>query len=144
MLGRFSKVMAIAAICTQMWVSMIVAPWHHLVEHRLPAAVTETKTAESSAVPVQKTCRCHRHQHCQPAKKELAGQPGPAESAPLAPHDADDCPVCQVLTQAVVTVDLPTPTVTTESVEFPPLVSAVRPSLGLLLEPVSRGPPSAC
>ncbi len=36
MFGRLTRAVALGAMAAHFWVTMVFAPWHHLVEHRLP------------------------------------------------------------------------------------------------------------
>lgn len=145
MFGRLTRVVALAAIVTHLWVTMVVAPWHHLVEHRLVATNTDTDAETRLAQPVS-GCRCHAHRtKAVPACSEpvtAAADSSDGQSPPASPHRHDDCQVCQVLTQQFTTLELPRPVVAQERIQLSPPVSAVQPMLGALIDPVSRGPPA--
>jgi hypothetical protein len=132
MFGRATRCLAIAALATHLWVSMVVAPWHHLVAHRLPAATQDDER------PVAKHCSCgHHHPVCE-------SRTGSSDHrTPAAPdgHD-EECPVCQVLTQSAQASAVATLVPSHERIEFSPPVSAVQPLLGASIDPVSRGPPA--
>lgn len=142
MFGRLTRVVALAAMVTHLWVTMVVAPWHHLVEHRLAALEPASETETSSPL---RSCSCRHHSHQTKSlpicDEPIAKHSGPGET-PAAPADHDDCPICQVLTQHFTTAELPLLAVTPERMEFSPPVSAVQPLLGASIEPVSRGPPA--
>lgn len=136
MFGRVTRFVALAALATHLWVSMVVAPWHHLVAHRGSA---ENAAADDTLVS-GKHCHCRHHKHCAPTQDAAAAN---ENSAPLAPDHEDDCSICQVLAQPVSCPSVPTPVVTPERLEFSPPVSSVQPLLGSTIDPVSRGPPTA-
>jgi hypothetical protein len=136
MVGKATRCLAIAALATHLWVSMVVAPWHQLAHHRFSggnaAALDDAKVAV-------KQCGCgHHHPVCDPRL------PASNHQVPAAPHhDHDDCLICQVMAQAVAPTDLATLELSPERIEFSPPVCAVQPLLGALIDPVSRGPPAA-
>ena len=135
-----------------LWVNIIVVPWHHLVEHRFAGLNQDSESAAlvipHEARPASK-CRCHHH--ASPAKSrpvcdsrgKNSEQPADEGPLPAAPHHTDDCQVCQVLGQAFTSCTHPELQLAAKRLEFAPPVSAVQPLLGTLIEPVSRGPPSA-
>ena len=144
MFGRFTRWIAIAAMITHVWVNLVVAPWHHLVEHRLAAIqqASDVTVSQDELKPASK-CRCHHHGAAKPQALDVCGTTVPKpDHDPVAPHHSDDCQVCQVLTQAFVSSELPALELAPEKIEFAPSASAVQPWLGSLLEPVSRGPPA--
>ncbi|MFO0919139.1 MAG: hypothetical protein U0872_12590 [Planctomycetaceae bacterium] len=129
------------ALTAHLWVSMVIAPWHRLTEHRLvagePAANQSAQLEEIKAV---RGCACHRHSHqtqpCAPADSR-----GNSSESPV--HDHDNCEVCQVLSQHYQPVDVPAPQLAPERTDFSRTVVLVQPLLGCLTDPVSRGPPAA-
>lgn len=142
MFYRVTRVVALAAMLTHIWVSMIVAPWHHLVAHRLSATQVESKT-DTLLVVSSTHCHCRHHSHqtkVRPCQGVKSKSDHPA--APATPDHHDDCPVCQVLAQQFDAIETVAPLTATESVVFPPPASAIQPLLGCLFEPVSRGPPA--
>lgn len=152
MFGRLTRVVALGAVITHLWVSLIVAPWHHLVEHRLGAISESTETNQAVAAeteqPVRRhSCRC-RHHASKTAELPVCESPvrteeSPDSQTPAAPEHHDDCLVCQILAQQFTSVELPALVLAPERMEFSPPVSSVQPWLGLQMDPVSRGPPVA-
>lgn len=145
MFGRLTRVVALAAMVTHLWVTMVVAPWHHLVEHRY--VITEPDFKTEPAQPAS-SCRCRHHAHrakvapaCDVPVSD-ASESSDGQSPPASPHRHDDCQICQVLTQQFTTLELPRPVVAQERIQFSAPVSAVQPMLGALIDPVSRGPPA--
>lgn len=139
MYGRLIRLVALGAVVTHLWVTMVVAPWHQLVAHRLPYA---NARQDSEASPSHKSCRC-RH-HSVPVDTPACDRPskGPQDGSPPTPsHHHDDCPICQVLAQPFAPFGQTELSHCGERVESSCPVSAVRPSLEPLREPVSRGPP---
>jgi hypothetical protein len=152
MFGRMTRVVALGAVITQLWVSLIVAPWHHLVEHRL-VAVPESPGAKQVVVgeteqPVRRhSCRCRHHAHrateLPVCESPVRAEESPDTPTPAAPEHHDDCLVCQILAQQFTSVELPALVLSPERMEFSPPASSVQPWLGLQMDPVSRGPPAA-
>lgn len=135
MFGKSTRCLAIAALVTHLWVSMVVAPWHHLTAHRLPGLVAAASEDAKTAV---KPCGCgHHHPVCE------TQLPGSDESVPAAPHDHDDCLICQALAQPVSTPEMAALELSPDRIEFSPPVFTVQPLLGASIDPVSRGPPTA-
>lgn len=138
--GRLTRFVAIAALASHLWVSMVVAPWHHLVAHR--GTASEAINAEGSS-PTIKHCHCRHHSHCaSPKTKSDASQKSDSSSPLTSEHDEDSCPVCQVLAQLLCCPQVPAPAVALERLEFSPPETTVQPLLGSLIDPVSRGPPA--
>lgn len=143
MFGRISPIIAMVALTTHLWVSMVVAPWHRLVEHHATVAEPAAeKSATPSEIKAQRGCRCKHHRCAAPTENTVAREGSTPESVPAIP-DHDDCEVCQILAQCYVAVDLPVPELAWERVEFRQLETVVQPLLGCLTDPVSRGPPVA-
>jgi len=145
MFGRMTRIAALATMLTHMWVSIVVAPLHHMVEHRLAVSEPDSKT---DATLSANNCRCQHRAHrtktvptCDIPLSEAANS-SDGEPTPTTPHNHDACQICQVLAQQFTTLELPRPVVALEQVEFSPPVSAVQPMLGSLIDPVSRGPPA--
>jgi hypothetical protein len=138
--GRATRLIALLAVVTHVWASLIVAPWHQLVAHRLPTL--EPTTQQESSPPPTKRFRCGHHAQCTPpAANSERGKS--SENVPLTPDDEDNCSICQVLAQPYSHPEIPVPVLTRQFREFSPPVSAVQPLLGCLIDPVSRGPPAA-
>lgn len=136
MFGKATRCLAIAALATHLWVSMVVAPWHQLAAHRLSGSGAAGQDDAKTAI---KHCGCgHHHPVCNP-KAGSSDQPAPATP----PHDHDDCLICQVLAQPISATKVATLELSPERIEFSPPVSAVQPLLGASIDPVSRGPPTA-
>lgn len=137
--GRSTRLIALAAIVTHLWVNLIVAPWHHLVDHRLPSLQSRAESESTELKSAKCSCRHHAHKGCDDADSS-----SPTSPAPAAPHhDADDCQVCHVLAQAFMSSEHPAQDAAPERLEFSPPESAVQPWLEPALDPVSRGPPTA-
>lgn len=138
MFGRLTHLVALVAMVTHIWVNLIVAPWHHLVAHQLPAAHSHA-SAHDHAERVER-CHCHHHAHCKPTTT-ASNSDQHSSQVPMAPHDDDSCPVCHVLMQSFAQIEIPPVLPTREAREQNPPVLVVQPSLGALIDPVSRGPP---
>ncbi|WP_157605409.1 DUF2946 family protein [Schlesneria paludicola] len=136
MFGRLTHLVALVAMVAHIWVNLIVAPWHHLVAHQLPAAHAGDHDRASRV----EHCHCHHHVHCKPASTATRSDQQSSQ-VPMAPHDDDSCPVCHVLTQSFAQIEIPPVLPTRESREQTPPVFVIQPSLGALIDPVSRGPP---
>lgn len=139
MFGRSTRLIALAAMVTHLWVNLIVAPWHHLVEHRLSAVATEAGSGSIQLKSSKCQCRHHAHPEC-----DDTASADPSKKLPSAPHhDAENCQVCHVLAQAFLSTAHPTLEAAPERVEFMPPESVVQLSLEPTRDPASRGPPTA-
>lgn len=132
--------MALLAIVTHLWVNLVVAPWHHLVEHRLPSLQSAASSESTELKSSKCSCRHHAHKGCDDATvTDRSSQPTPVPAAPH--HDADECQICHVLAQAFMSSAHPVQHAAPERLEFSPPESAVQLWLESTLDPVSRGPP---
>lgn len=136
--GRLIKVVALLAVATHVWVTLIVAPWHQLDEHVLPAA---TGVRESSDPPLVKRCSCGHHS----CDRNSTTTGDPKDQAPTqVPHSPDHdehCPLCHVLSQPFASI-VESPTVAyCELTEVLVATPAPQSSARFLCRPVSRGPP---
>ena len=148
MFGRITPFIAMAALTTHLWVSMVVAPWHRLTEHYLAVVEpTENPAAEAAEIKAVRGCHCHGHSHRHAHRVDACavntGSPANGSESPSPVHNHDDCEVCQILAQHYQPVDVSAPQLTPERVDFFQPVVCVQPLLGCLTEPVSRGPPAA-
>jgi hypothetical protein len=134
--GRLIKIVALLAVATHVWVSLIVAPWHQLDEHLLPAV---TGVRECSASPLVKRCSCGHH-----ARDHRNSTTTGDKAPPQVPHSPDHdghCPLCHVLSQPIASV-VEIPTVAyCELTEALAATPAPQSSARFLCRPVSRGPP---
>ena len=139
MFGRVTRLVALAAIGTHLWVNLVVVPLHHLVAHRLPA-VTSSEQEVSSPVH---HCSCRHHANCGPNSQPASQTAQSSPNDPLSPDDADDCPICQIFTQPIAPLGVPAPILSPERFEFSAPIVAIQSVSGVLFDPVSRGPPLA-
>jgi hypothetical protein len=133
--GRY--IVALLALLAHLGVSMVYAPWHHLVEHNsIHSAKPESISASNSSKPT-KRCHCKHHSHCTP---ESTAQN--SDDQPLSHDSEDNCLVCQVLAQLVATIDAPVLVGDMQFLE----ISAPIPAVKILdvdaITPTSRGPPA--
>lgn len=144
MLPRFKSAVTWLTLVTHLLVTFVVAPWHHFTEHQVSA----TANAQSCAVTRPASgCRCHRHIGRSSAIADIAAPEAIATGEPQSPSspaepEHDDCSVCQTLAQQFVTSGEESAALRVELVYAVPLLLAQRPKLGMLFDPISRGPPS--
>jgi hypothetical protein len=132
------KTVALLAVVAHVWVMLIVAPWHQLDEHVLPAA---TGVRESGTTPLVKRCSCGHHvcdggsTTANDSKEQVPAQP------PHAPDHDEHCPLCHVLAQPFASI-IESPAVAyCELTEVLAATTGPQSSARFLCRPVSRGPP---
>jgi hypothetical protein len=136
--GHFIRLIAFIAVISHVWIGLIVAPWHHLTAHVLPAVKCATDKHPSSHT---NRCNCGHRTRC--SRSSLSSDlPHRSSKAPSVPHDEEGCAICQVLAQQVVYPDISGPMPARMHQKFAPAVSAIPPVPGALIDPTSRGPPA--
>ena len=137
MSGRLTRIVALLTVVTHVWVSLIVAPWHQLEAHLLPAV-----TVVRDALRPGNSCGCHHHA-CRRGPVATANDRGesPAQ-APAAPEHDDDCSICQMVAQPFAAIGEPPAVAYCERQEGICCRTAPRILSRFVCRPVSRGPPS--
>ena len=138
MFGHFTRLIAFVAVIAHVWMGLVVAPWHHLTAHVLPAVKFARDKDPSS--PTNR-CNCGHHSRCS------RSSPAPdlshrSSKAPSVPHDEDGCAICEVLAQQIVYPDILGILPTRMHQNFALPVRAIQPIPGALIDPTSRGPPA--
>lgn len=142
MFGRVTRIVALIAVATYVWVALVVAPWHQLSAHVLPIAKSVGNHDSLSTV---KRCHCRHHARGNSSALACDGRhtsKSSQESDDHSPNDEHGCSVCQILAQPFVHLDVADPTPTWVHMEFCLSDSVIQPLLGALIDPVSRGPPT--
>jgi hypothetical protein len=132
--GRLIKTVALFAVVTHVWVTLIVAPWHQLDEHVLPAV---TGVRECNDTPLAKRCSCSHHS----CDRNSSATDDSKEQAPHAPDHDEHCPLCHVLSQPFASIAEAPAVAYCELSEVLVATPAPQSSARFLCRPVSRGPP---
>ncbi|MDB5342915.1 MAG: hypothetical protein JWP89_1292 [Schlesneria sp.] len=132
------KTVALLAVAAHVWVTLIVAPWHQLDEHVLPAA---TGVRECGDSPLVKRCSCGHHSYDRSSTATGDSKEQAPAQTPHAPDHDEHCPLCHVLSQPFASI-VESPTVAyCELTEVLVATPAPQSSARFLCRPVSRGPP---
>lgn len=134
--GRLTRVVALLTVVTHAWVSLIVAPWHQLESHLLPA-VTVVRSGGQPAP----SCGCRHHaSHRDPVATSTFREESPAQ-APANPEHGDDCSICQMVAQPFAAIGEPPAVAYCELQEAICCRNTPRLVSRFVCRPVSRGPP---